>query len=77
MKREEALNLLKKLEATFDTIKFTRFVLLKNDARKGLWELQVEWLPQKDEKQKLTKLAIQDHLEIIYNDCQTIFRRST
>ena len=76
MNREEALALLKELKATFDTVECTEFVLLKNDERKGHWELLIEWLPQPNEKLTLLSLAAKYNLEVSFKNGQTSFRKS-
>jgi hypothetical protein len=76
LKRGEALTLLKELESTFDTLKSTKWVLLKNDEREGLWELHIEWIPQPSEELFLLDLSKKHNLEISVMDGQTKFRRS-
>ena len=76
MKREEAISLLKELKANFNSVESTICVLLKDEERKGFWELQIEWVPQTDEKKALLKLAAKHNLEITFKNDQTIFRRS-
>jgi len=76
LKRGEALILLKELESTFETLKSTKWVLLKNDEREGLWELHIEWIPQTNEELLLLDLSKKHNLEISFEDGQTKFRRS-
>ena len=76
MNREEALALLKELKATFDTVESTEFILLKNDERKEHWELQIEWLPQPNEKLTLLSLSAKYNLEVSFKNGQTSFRKS-
>ena len=76
MNREEALALLKELKATFDTVESTEFVLLKNDERKGHWELHIEWLPQPNEKLTLLSLSAKYNLEVSFKNGQTSFHKS-
>ena len=76
MKREEAISLLKELKANFNSVESTICVLLKNEERTGFWELQIEWVPQTDEKKSLLNLAARHNLEITFKNGQTVFSRS-
>jgi hypothetical protein len=76
LKRGEALTLLKELESIFDTLKSTKWVLLKNDEGECLWELHIEWIPQPNEELLLLDLSKKHNLEISVEDGQTKFRRS-
>ncbi len=68
--------MLKELESTFETLKSTKWVLLKNDEREDLWELHIEWIPQTNEELLLLDLSKKYNLEISFKDGQTKFRRS-
>ena len=76
MKREEAISLLRELRANFDSVESTICVLLKNEERTSFWELKLEWVPKKDEKEALLNLAAKHNLEITFENGQTIFRRA-
>ena len=77
MKRSEALALLKELRANFTSIEPTQFVLLRNPEKKGFWELDIMWVPGKQEKEKLFKLAKIHRLDLTFKDGKTTLRRST
>jgi hypothetical protein len=76
LKRKEAISLLRELKANFDSVESTICVLLKNEEMKGFWELQIEWVPQTEEKMALLDLASKHNVEITFKNGQTIFRRS-
>jgi hypothetical protein len=76
LRREEAVVLLKELVATFNTIKPTEYVVLKNEQKTGFWQLHVKWIPQPNEKQTLQKIAKKHNLNVAFQNNQTIFKKS-
>jgi hypothetical protein len=71
LKREEAISLLKELKANYESVESTVCVLLKNEEKTGLWELQIEWVPNRDEKKALLNLASKHSLELTFKNDQT------
>ena len=76
MNRGEAISLLRELIANFESVESTVCVLLKNEEKKDFWELQIEWIPQTDEKKALLSLAAKHNLEVTFKIGHTILRRS-
>jgi hypothetical protein len=76
LKREEAISLLRELEANFESVESTIYVLLRKEEKKDFWELQIEWTPQTDEKKALLNLAAKHNIEVTFKNGQTVFRKS-
>lgn len=74
MNREEAVGLLKKLRANFDSMESTVSVLLKSE--RGRWDLQIKWAPSPEEKSALQKLASKHGLIVTFVDGQTKFSKT-